>query len=176
MIRRVNVLKWAAYTLCTILLSVFQMQEGFYPKIMDSTPLFAIPLVVSIALLEGETAGGIFGILAGIVWDCGTGRIFGFNALFLMIIGIGIGLFIKFLFHNSGLTVMLFTFIFTVFHEFITWFFFDYMTSIRDLSFAFFHIILPTAILTVIFALPIYFCVRVINHKLTFSEKSDSSI
>jgi len=171
--RRFNVLKWAVYALCLLLLTVFQMQAAFYPSYMGMTPLFVIPAVVSIAMFEGETAGGIYGILAGLVWDCGTGRAFGFNALFLMIIGITIGLLIKFVFRNTILSVFLLSLIFTVIHEFVTWFFFYYMTDNHDILFALFHIILPTAVLTLIFALPLYLGTRAINRSLTVSDNTD---
>lgn len=175
MIRRINVLKWTVYTVCIVLLVVFQMQAAFYPKILDVTPLFAIPAVIAVAMREGETPGGIFGIVAGLVWDCGTGRVFGFNALFLMIIGIAVGLFVKFLFRNTGVSAALFTVFFTILHEFITWFFFYYMTDQRDLFFAFLHVILPTTALTLVFALPFYFGARFLNHKLTEDDSANSS-
>lgn len=171
--RRLNILKWSVYTLCILLLTVFQMQAAFYPSYMGMTPLFVIPAVISIAMFEGETAGGIYGILAGLVWDCGTGRAFGFNALFLMCIGITIGLLIKFVFRNTVLSIFLFTLIFTVIHEFVTWFFFYYMIDNHDILFAIYHIIIPTTVLTLIFALPLYLGARVINRRLTVYDNPD---
>ena len=171
---RFNVLKWAAYALCILLLAVFQLQAASYQRFMDVTPLLLIPAVASIAMLEGETAGGIFGIIAGLFWDSGTGRAFGFNALFLMCIGIAVGLFVKFLLRNTKLSVLLFTVIFTVSHELVTWFFFYYMTGIHDFGYALLRIIVPTTGLTLIFALPLYLGIRVINRKLT-SQDSELS-
>ena len=170
--RRYNVMKWAVYAFSILLLAVFQMQAAFYPRIMDMTPLFLIPAVIAVAMFEGETAGGIFGVVAGLLWDSGTGRVFGFNALFLMCTGIAIGLFVKFLLKSTPLSSLLFTAAFTVTHEFITWFFFYYMTGKRDIVYAFFHIMLPTAGLTLVFALPLYFLVRLINRRLTSQDSN----
>lgn len=174
--RRYNILKWGVYALCVLLLTVFQMQADFYPGFMGATPIFAIPVVISIAMFEGETAGGLYGILAGLIWDCGTGRAFGFNALFLMCIGITVGLLIKFLFRNKILSVFIFTLIFTVFHEFVTWFFFYYLIDNLDIKYAVFHIILPTVVMTLIFVLPFYLGSRIINRKLTVADNSDVQI
>jgi rod shape-determining protein MreD len=168
--RRFNALKWAAYAVCVLLLAVFQLQAAFYPRFMDVTPLFLISAVAAIAMFEGETAGGIYGIAAGLFWDAGTGRVFGFNALFLMCIGICIGLFVKYLFRNTALSAFLFTAAFTLTHEIVTWFFFYYMAGNRNIVFALLHIILPTVGLTLIFALPFYFGARLINRKLTSQD------
>jgi rod shape-determining protein MreD len=165
--RKLNVLKWAVYTLIFILLSVFQLQVAFYPKFMDVTPLFLIPAVIVTAMFEGDTAGGIFGIVAGLIWDSGTGRVFGFNALFLMVIGICIGLFVKFLFKNTLLNAFLFTIVFTFTHELATWFFFYYMTSNHDIIYALLHVILPTEFLTIIFVLPLFYGIRALNRRMT---------
>jgi rod shape-determining protein MreD len=173
MIRRFNVIKWAVYALCVLLLTVFQMQAAFYPSFMGVTPIFAVPAVISIAMFEGETVGGVYGVFAGIIWDCGTGRAFGFNALFLMCIGIAVGLFVKFLFRNTPVSAFMFTLVFTTFLEFVTWFFFYYMTDNRDIIFALLNIMLPTVILTIIFALPFYFGARRINRKLTVSDNNE---
>lgn len=172
---RFNVLKWAAYALSILMLAVLQMQTPFYPIIMNATPLFVIPAVIAIAMLEGETAGGIYGIVAGLFWDSGTGRVFGFNALFLMCIGIAVGLFVKYLFRNTLLSVFLFTIVFTLTHEFVTWFFFYYMTGSRNIIFAFLHVMLPTAVMTLIFAVPIYLFMRMISRRLTSQDGELSS-
>lgn len=170
--RRFNVLKWTALALAVLILAVLQMQAAFYPRFMDITPLFLVPAVVSIAVTEGETAGGIYGIVAGLFWDSGTGRAFGFNALFLMIIGIAVGLFVKFLLRNTALSAFLFTLLFTLSHEFVTWFFFYYMTGDRDLAFSFLHVMLPTVGLTAVFTLPLFFGLRAVSRRLT-SQDSD---
>lgn len=176
MIHKINVLKLAVYIVVAILLPVIQMQAAFYPKIMDSTPLFVIPAVIAVSMLEGETTGGVMGLAMGLVWDCGTGRVFGFNALFLMLIGIAVGLLVQFLFHNSVLTALLFTAVFTFVHEFITWFFFYYMAYNRNFGYAVLHIILPTVVLTLVFAAPIYIGARALNRNITVDEDSDVNL
>lgn len=176
MIRRFNILKWGAYALAILLLTVFQMQTAFFPRFMDVTPLFVIPALIVIAIYEGETAGGIYGIFAGLIWDSGTGRVFGFNALFLMCLAIAVGLLFKFLLKSTPFWAIIFTAAGTVLHETITWFFFYYMTGNRDFVFAVLNIILPTVALTLIFTLPIYYGIRFLNKRLTDSQDSDISV
>lgn len=173
--RRFNILKWSAYALAILLLTVIQLQLAFYPRIMNCTPLLAIPAVLVIAMLENETAAGIYGIFAGLIWDTGTGRVFGFNALFLMCFAIAVALLFEYLLRNTPLSALLFTAIFTFVHELVTWFFFCFMTGDRDFIFSLLHIILPTTVFTIIFALPLYYGARLINRKLTDSD-SDSPV
>lgn len=172
---RFNVLKWGAYALFIIILAVLQMQIPFYPHPSNVTPLFIIPAVISISMMEGETAGGIYGMAGGLFWDAGTGRAFGFNALFLMIIGVAVGLFVKYLFKNTALSAFLFAALFTVTHELTTWFFFCFMTGNVHIGFAFLHTIIPTACVTLIFALPLYFAAYAISSRLT-EDDGDSPI
>lgn len=173
--RRYNLLKWLVYGFCLLLLAVFQMQAPFYPHFTNITPLFLIPAVISIAMLEGETAGGLYGIAAGLFWDNGTGRIFGFNALLLMVLGVAIGLFIKYLFKPSALSTVLFTALFSFTHLLLTWFFFCFLAGDTDILFALLHTILPTVCVTLLFAAPLYLGAKLINSRLT-EQNSDSPI
>lgn len=176
MMRRLNIPKWITYALFILFTALIQTQAAFYPRFMDVTPVFLIPAAVFIAMFEGETVGGIYGIAAGLLWDCGTGRVFGFNAFFLMIEAIAVGLFFKFLLKNSLFSALIFTAVITALHETITWFFFYFMTGSRNFIFALLHITLPTTALTLIFALPLFFLVRFINDRLTESNNSDMSV
>lgn len=174
--RRFNLLKWGAYALVILAAAILQAQAAFYPRFMDVTPLFILPAVISISIFEGETVGGIYGIAAGLLWDCGTGRVFGFNAFFIMIVAIAVGLLFRHLFKNSPLSALLFTALATVLHELVTWFFFYFMTDIRDIVFALLHIVLPTVLLTLIFTIPIYYGIRFLNRRLTDTDNSDLSV
>ena len=173
--RRYNVLKWITYAFCVLLLVVFQLQAQFYPHFSNVTPLFAIPAVIAIAMNEGETAGGIYGIVAGLFWDTGTGRVFGFNALLLLILGVMVGLFVKYLIKPSAVSSFLFTALFSVVHLLLTWFFFCFLAGDSGFLFALLHTVLPTAGLTLIFAIPFYIGARAVFNRLT-EQSSDSPI
>jgi rod shape-determining protein MreD len=175
MMRRYNVLKWVTYAFCLLLLVVFQMQAPFYPHFTNITPLFAIPAVVAVAMVEGETAGGLYGIAAGLCWDTGTGRVFGFNALLLMILGVMVGLFVKYLIKPSALSSILFTALFSVTHLLLTWFFFCFLAGDSDILFALLHTILPTACVTLVFSVPFYLGARAVFNRLT-EQNGDSPI
>jgi rod shape-determining protein MreD len=125
-------------------------------------------MVVAIAMFEGETAGALYGVLGGLLWDCASGTAFGFNALFLMFIGITVGLLVNYLFRNTLFSVFLFTAVFSVIIELITWFFFYYMVRDTNIIFVFLMIILPAVLYTLLFTAPLYYGVKQIKKKLTF--------
>lgn len=170
MMSRLNLPKWVCYALIILLVSILQSQTDYLPKILGASPLIIIPAVVCIAGYEGETVGGAYGIFAGLVWDCTTGRIFGFNAFFLMILGIIVGLFVKYLFRNTLFAAVIFTAVLTVTHEIVTWFFFYYMTRQQNFLYSFTSIIIPTAAYTLIFVFIFYFVMGLINRKFPANE------
>ena len=151
--------------LAVILISVLQGTPNALPVIVGVVPLIVIPCVVSIAMFEGETAGAAFGILGGLLWDIENGKPFGFNALFLMITCILISLLIQNLFRNTIVSAIIFCIVATFFQEFATWFFFVYLNGNENFLYAFFFIILPAIIYTLIFILPFYYLTKLLNNK-----------
>lgn len=173
--RNLHLLKWLAYAACTLLLAVLQSQLGFYPHYPGAVPLLPLCFVVSVGMAEGDTAGGVYGALSGLLWDCGTGRVFGFNALFLMVYGVAAGLLARLLFRRTGVTALLFTFAAALLHELLTWFFFLYMTGSGDFVYAMLHIALPAVLATLVFALPVFYGVRALSARLSGSDSGDDS-
>lgn len=167
---RYNIPKWVLYSLVVVALAVLQLQVGALPRLFNVTPIFLIPAVISLSIFENETAGGIFGIVAGLLWDTGTGHAFGFNALFLMIMGLAAGLFVRLLFKKTAISAIFITAIFTFLHLFVTWFFFSYMTSKNGLAYSMINKILPTTLMTVVFTIPIYFLFKIIFKKMTAKD------
>jgi rod shape-determining protein MreD len=159
-----NLLKWTAYTLVVLLAAILQGTPNLF-IIAGVMPLLIIPCVIAISMFEGETPGAVFGILGGLIWDIESGRAFGYNALFLMIMCIAAALLIQNLFRNTIASAFIFCICAVALHEFITWFFFIYLTGDERFVFAFLRIILPTAAYTVIFVLPIYFLVRRVSRR-----------
>ena len=72
--------------------------------------LFFVPivlLVVCVALCEGAQAGAIIGALSGLLWGIYSFRLFGFDALVLMLIGLTAGLLVEWLLRANLLTALL---------------------------------------------------------------------
>ena len=173
MFRNGSAIKWTVYTVAVFLLSVLQADPFFLPKIWRMGPILLVPAVVCIAMFEGETAGAVYGVIAGLLWDAQCGRLFGFNAFFLLVFGMFAGLLVKYLFRNTVVSVLLLTLSLTLLLEFVTWFFFDNLFGDYDIAYAFLKVMLPTSLYTLIFAFPFYFGAKKLS--LRFRAEEDET-
>lgn len=80
-----------SYVLVMILLYVLQTTPGFL-AVYGVKPNFVVAAAVCIAMYEGEFAGGIYGLLAGILCDLSSMGLFGFHSVILLIAGVCTGL------------------------------------------------------------------------------------
>ena len=163
-------IKYSIYALLILLLAVLQFTPHFLPKILGNSPIYLLPAVITIAMFEGESAGAGYAVFAGILWDVQTGFAFGANALFLLLIGVAVGLLIQLLFRNTVVTAIIFTAIACSIQSLFTWFFIDYLRGEQNFIFCFLYILLPTVLYTLLFSAPIYLLVKRINSKFQAEE------
>ena len=77
---KLRIQKMSIYGLTLLLLYILQTTPGFL-TFWGIKPLLVLPLAVSIAMMEGELVGGLFGLAAGILCDTSGITIFGINSL-----------------------------------------------------------------------------------------------
>lgn len=171
--RRIHLVKWVTYIIVLIVIFIFQFTPLLLPKIFDIGPLLLIPAVICIAMFEGESAGAAYGLIAGLLWDSQSGRLFGFNCLFLMLFGLTAGLLIKNLFRNTMISVLLFTLLSTIILELLKWYFFYNFYGDNQIFFALLQIILPTTIYTLILTIPIYIGFKKLRRILEIDSSSN---
>jgi rod shape-determining protein MreD len=167
MIRRYEIPKWIAYSLAIFILAVIQMTPHFLPRFFGVSPLYLIPAVIAVAMVEGEMPGAVFGAFAGLIWDASVGGIFGFNAFLLMLVGLIAGFLVQYLFRNNVGSALIFTFGVTFVYELISWFCFYYLGGKMFFVFSIVEVILPTAVYTLVFGAPLYYGAALIKKKLT---------
>lgn len=165
--RRRYILKWAVYTLGVVLVAVLQGDPHILPRIAGMGPLLLIPCTAVVAMQEGEIPGAVFGVLGGLIWDVNSGTVFGYSALFLLVVAIVSALMVQLLFRNTPAAGLLFTIAFALLHGCVTWFFYVYLRGNVDFAGAFLRTILPTAAYTSLFAIPLYYLARLAGRKLT---------
>lgn len=100
-------LKWTAYGLLILLVTILQATRGLIPPVFGVRPLLVVPLTVCIAMFVGPVGGAAAGIACGILWDLYAARLLGFNALLLLATGCICGLLITLLMRNNLLTALL---------------------------------------------------------------------
>ena len=105
----VRAAKYAAYALVMTLLYVLQTTPAFL-EIFGVKPNLVIPAAVCVAMLEGEFAGGFYGVLAGVFCDVSGPAIFGFNAVLLLVACVAVGLAFLYLLRPCMINFVLLTF------------------------------------------------------------------
>jgi len=87
-----NAIRYTAYTVEIIFAFVIEVMPDFMPKIFGAQPLLLLSAALTIAFFEGEKAGLIVGVAAGLLIDMGKGGTIGFYAILLAISCYGVGL------------------------------------------------------------------------------------
>ena len=73
-------IKWGLYVLLLFFLCGLQSAPGLF-SIWGVKPVLVIPMAVAVAFFEREVATGIYGLLAGFLWDISAGKLFGFYGM-----------------------------------------------------------------------------------------------
>ena len=115
-------LKWTAYGLLVLFACILQSTPRLLPTIAGASPLLIIPIVVAIAMYTGPIGGAAAGIGGGLLWDLYSSRLFGFNALILLLIGCACGLLVRLLIRNNVLSAMLLVTGALMIQGFLDWF------------------------------------------------------
>ncbi|MDR1409018.1 MAG: hypothetical protein LBJ12_01835 [Oscillospiraceae bacterium] len=77
-----------------ILTALLQTAGELFPRPFGASAFLLIPAVVCCAIVENETAALLYGLLAGLLWDCGDLR-FNMHAIFLCLIGCAVSAIIR---------------------------------------------------------------------------------
>ncbi|MFZ2539986.1 MAG: rod shape-determining protein MreD, partial [Oscillospiraceae bacterium] len=77
------IIKWAIYSLLLLLLYTLQTTPHLF-KLFGVKPVLILPLVVCISMYESVMSSAIFAMIAGLLWDISSDKLFGFNAIILL--------------------------------------------------------------------------------------------
>ena len=105
--RSQNTLSWVVYGLSALLLMLLQMAPRCFPVVMNARPEPLVLLVICVALFEGPYFGAGIGMLAGLLWDLYSFRVFGLHALLLLAIGVVVGLLVQLILRANFISGML---------------------------------------------------------------------
>lgn len=105
--RMQNYLTWIVYGVTVLLIATVQMSPRGFPSVAFAHPTPLVLFTVCVAMLEGPAIGSIIGMVAGLLWDLYTLRIFGYYGLMLMCIGLVVGLLVQWLLRANFLSALL---------------------------------------------------------------------
>lgn len=105
--RHKNYLSLLIYGLAALTVLLLQNAPHLFPTLWGARPVPIVLLVVCVALCEGAQAGAIIGALSGLLWGIYSFRLFGFDALVLMLLGLTAGLLVEWLLRANLLSALL---------------------------------------------------------------------
>lgn len=104
---RFKALRYFAYTVEILVVFMLQETPGLIPPLFGARPTLLLPLALSIAMFESETAAMGFGLLSGLLIDFGISGTLGFHGLLLTVLCYSIGVMVINLLRTNLLTALL---------------------------------------------------------------------
>ena len=163
-------LRWMAYGMILLAVSLLQSAPRLFPAIGGAHPTLWLPVVVGIAMFEGPLAGAAVGVGSGLLWALYTNRLFGLDALLLMVIGCVCGLLVQVLLRNNHITALLLNAVVTVLYTLLDWCVRYVLFANEESWYAPWHILLPNAVYTFVLSPLVYVCIYRVARNLRETE------
>lgn len=157
--RHKNISSAVLYAVGALLILLLQNAPSFFPTIVFARPVPLIVYVACVAVVEGAKAGAIIGVISGALWGMYAFRVFGFDAMLLMIIGLTVGLLVEWLLRSNFLSALLLSSAAVLSYEIVEWLF-SYVIFYKATAFSvLFRAYLPTCVYTIVLAPLVYWLV-----------------
>ena len=157
-----NALSWLFYGLGALILMLMQTAPRFFPVVGFARPTPLILFVICVAIFEGPFTGAAVGVWSGVLWDLYAFRVFGFNALLLLAIGVTVGLLVQWLLRANFLSGMLLCVAGVVVHMLMEWLL-CYALFLHEQTWpVLWRVYLPNTLYTLLLAPPMYWLVLTI--------------
>ena len=156
-----QIIKNALYFAAVLIFFVMGEIPQFDPLIFKAIPV--IPIVVSLSVLEGDMAGGIFGFIAGLMVDTYAAHIFGLASVIFTVAGFLSGVLVTYLLQNNMRTAFILTFALSSFYGIISFYVIYGMWQVEGSVLMFAARTVPTVAVTTLFAYPSYHLIRKIK-------------
>lgn len=168
--RKKDLIKWTLYALILFLAFILQTTPGFL-ELFGVKPVLILPVILSIAMFEGEWAGGVYGVVGGLFWDTAADRLLGFNAILMLIACVITGLLVMYLIRAKIWNSLLIVLSAALLQGLIDYFFY-YL--IWDYDFSYLILlkrVLPTAVYTTVISPLFFYLIRKISYSLSEVER-----
>ena len=163
-----SILRWSLYSAALLLFYLFETN----PIIRGFCPLLIIPLATAVAMYEGDLAAGVFGMFCGLMLDMANGiAVSGFSALWLVCLCPAISLLSRFWIKVNLVSHLVMNAVTAIVMAFMDMVFLHWVWEGADSAISFRVSVLPAYGGAIIFSVPVYLLVRLINRKLRPGEQ-----
>ena len=104
---KIIIAKYLLYCVLMLLLYVLQSDPNLF-WIAGTKPVLVLPFAVCIAMFDQQLAGGLFGLLAGILCDTSSSMLFGFQSILYLVICTAVGLLVVYFMQPSVANSLIF--------------------------------------------------------------------
>ena len=154
-----NYLSWLLYGGLALSLMLMQTAPRFFPSIYNARPEPLVLFAVCVAFFEGPQMGAVIGAMVGLFWDLYSFRLFGLNAMILLVICVVVGLLVQWLLRANFLSGMLLCVGGVLTHTLLEWLL-CYALFLHEESWAvLFRVYLPNAMYTILLSPLMYWIV-----------------
>lgn len=147
-------IQWAAFALLMFICFVLETAGSFVK------PLLLIPLVLCIAARTGEIQAMAVGVFGGLLMDIACGKLLGYNAIWMVICCVTVSLLHSYLLRDKLLNILLLTAVCAGIQGYLDFVSYYAIWEHEDVSLIYMKIMLPSSIMTLISAIPLFFIVR----------------
>lgn len=105
---KIQLIKYILYSFLMIVLYVLQTDPNFTLS-SGTGPVLVLPFAVAVAMFDGQLAGGLFGLFAGILCDTSSSVLFGFGSILYLVICTAVGLLVLYFMQPSLTNSIIFT-------------------------------------------------------------------
>ena len=151
-----KILKYGGFVVLVTLVYALTDARGVLPVWVGVKPLVMIPLIICIAMFEGDVTGAAMGAYAGALMDAGNMGVFGFSAILLMLCGFTAGILITYLMRNNVFTALLLCSGTVFIYGFLYWFFFYAIVRYASAFHVFIRYFIPAMLYTAV-CMPIFY-------------------
>ena len=163
-------LRYAAYGFLLLFFYILQMTPRLLPTVYGGRPLLLIVAVACVGMFNAPVVGGVFGAIAGFLWDMFSDRLTGLGGLYLMIVGCACGLLVQLLMRNNALSALLLGGVSAIIFLLLEWLIGYVLWRLDGAGEVFLRQVLPNLIYTLVLILPIYYLTLLVAKRLKMRE------
>ena len=164
------ILRWTAYSLLLLAFYALQTTPGLF-VIFSVKPILIVSLAVCVSMFEGVLPSAMFGMAAGLLWDISSDKLFGFNALILMLCCMFISLLCIYYLHTKLLNSLLFCTVTLLMQGLLDYVFYYAVWNFDNAWVILVSNILPTAVYTVAATALVFLPVHWLCRRLSIVER-----
>lgn len=163
----VSAIKWITYSLLLLLAYTLQTIPGML-EFFGAKPVWILPVALSVCMFEGVMGSAVLCTVTGLLWDISSDKLFGFNAVILIIMGTIIALLCIYYLRTKLINAVFFVAVTAVLQGLLDYLFYYSLWGYDNPIIILTSHILPTAVYTVLVSPLVFFLVKKIA--LKFNE------